>query len=91
MNYSNAIIIISAILLAVIFLGSVFVNLEIKNSREELYGIQEKIKNLELEIKRQKIEITTLTNPYYVYEYIDRKNLKPVPLSNIETIYIKRD
>ena len=64
MNYSNVIIIFSTILLAVIFLGSVFINLEIKNTREELYGIQEKIRDLELEIKRQKIEITTLTNPY---------------------------
>lgn len=91
MNYSNVIIIISAILLAVIFLGSVFVNLEIKNSREELYGIQEKIKDLELEIVRQKIEITTLTNPYYVYEYINKNQLKSIPLSNIETIYIKKD
>jgi hypothetical protein len=91
MNYSNVIIIISAILLAVIFLGSVFVNLEIKNSREELYGIHEKIKDLELEIVRQKIEITTLTNPYYVYEYISKNKLKPIPLSNIETIYIKKD
>ena len=45
MNYSNAIIIISTILLAAIFLGSVFVNLGIKSSREELYGIQEKIKD----------------------------------------------
>ena len=91
MNYSNVIIIISTILLAVIFLGSVFVNLEVKNSREELYGIQEKIKELELEIKRQKIEITALTNPYFVFDYINRKSLKPIPLSNIETIYIKKD
>ncbi len=91
MNYSNVIIIISTILLAAIFLGSVFVNLGIKSSREELYGIQENIKDLEMEIERQKIEITTLTNPYYVYDYINKNNLNPVPLNNIETIYIKKD
>ena len=82
MNYSNVIIIISTILLAVIFLGSVFVNLEIKNSREELYGIQKKIRDLELEIKR---------HPYFIYDYINKNNLKPILLSNIETIYIKKD
>ena len=91
MNYSNVIIIISTILLAAIFLGSVFVNLGIKSSREELYSIQEKIRDLELEIERQKTEITTLTNPYYVLDYINKKNLKPVALSNIETIYINKD
>lgn len=91
MNYSNVVIIISTILLAVIFLGSVFLNLEIKNSREELIGLQDKIKDLELEIERQKIEITTLTNPYFVIRYIDKNNLKPIPLRNIETIYIKKD
>ncbi len=91
MNYSNVVIIISTILLAIIFLGSVFLNLEIKNSREELFSLQEKIKDLELEIERQKIEITTLTNPYFVIQYIDKNKLKPIPLRNIETIYIKKD
>lgn len=91
MNYSNVVIIISTILLAIIFLGSVFLNLEIKNSREELFSIQEKIKDLELEIERQQIEITTLTNPYFVIQFIDKNKLKPIPLRNIETIYIKKD
>lgn len=89
MNYSNLVTLIATLLIAAIFLGGVFLNLDIKNSKEELYNFQDDIKQLKLEIKRQKIEITTLTNPMYVLNYIEKKKYKPAPLKNVDFIYIE--
>ena len=68
MNYLNVVTIIATLLLASIFLAGVFLNLNIKSSKEELYELQQDIKKIKLEIRRQKIEITSLTNPIYVLD-----------------------
>ncbi len=91
MNYSNIVTVISTILIALIFLGGVFINLDIKTSKEELGELYQTIDRLKLEIKRQKIEMATLTSPVNIVRYIEKYDLKPVKLRNIENIYIKKD
>jgi hypothetical protein len=91
MNFSNVIIIISTFLLVCLFIGTVFINLDIKDKKTEIDKLNDSIKILDLKIKRQKIEITTLTNPKFVIDYIERNNLKPVSLKNIETVVIKNN
>lgn len=90
MNYSNIVILVSTLIIAMIFFGSVLLNLHIKSSKEELYKIQQEIDQLKLDIKRQKIEITTLTNPLRVYEYIEKKGYKAISIKNMEFIYLNR-
>ena len=91
MNHSNVIVIISTIMLAVIFLVAVFFNLEIKKSKDELDELKEELVELQIEIKRKEIEIATLTSPKNVLDYIEKNNLKPVLLKNIDMILLKND
>jgi len=91
MNYTNFSVIISTFILAVLFFACVFININIREEKRDLDKMKDKISSLELKIKRQKIEITTLTNPKYIINYIDKYNLKPVGLKSIDTIVIKND
>jgi cell division protein FtsL len=88
---SNIYILIASVILASIFLGGVFLNLGIKNSKEEVVKLESDIKDIKLDIKRKKIEITTLINPHNVFDYIDKKGLKPVPLRNVDVVVLKND
>lgn len=89
MNHSNIIIIISTALIATIFLGSVFLNLNIKNSKEEIKTIKKEISVIKKDLKRQQIEITVLTNPHNILDFIKKNDYKPVPRENIDVIYLK--
>jgi hypothetical protein len=89
MNYSNLILIISTFMLAVIFFGAVFININIKNSKEELGKMQDEIKILDLQIKRDKIMIASLTRPDNILDFIERNSYKPVPIKNIEILKIE--
>ena len=88
MNNLNISFLVSALLLASIFLCGVFLNLNIKDSKEELYDLQKEIKQIKLDMKRQRIEITSLTNPLYVINYIEKRAYKPVKLRNIKVLNI---
>jgi hypothetical protein len=90
LNNFSIIIIISSITIAGLFLGTVMVNIGVKNSKIELEKKNEDIVNLKQNIKRQKIEITALTNPYLVMDYIDKKGLRPVSLKKKTIIYIEK-
>ena len=91
MRNSNLSVVVSTFILGILFLASVFININIKEEKKELEKMKKKISSLELRIKRQKIEITTLTNPKFVINYIGRYNLKPVGLKDIDTIVIKNN
>lgn len=91
MNYSNIVTVVASILIALIFLGGVFINLDIKTSKGELEDLYQTIDRLRLEIKRQKIEIATLTSPVLVLEYIEKNDLNSVKLGNIENVHIKKE
>ena len=86
MNNSNIVTIIATFLIAVIFFGSVFVNLDIRKSKEDITRLEDEIDKIKIDIMRQKIEITSLTNPVLVINYIEKNGLKPVPLKNVEII-----
>lgn len=83
--------VIATLVIAVIFLGGVFLNIDIKNSKEELVELREDIDKLKLDIRRQKIEITTLINPGKVFDYIEKKGLQPTSINNVDIIYLKND
>ena len=90
MNYSNIITIIASIVIAAIFLGGVFLNLDIKKSRDELDSLKKEIIELKIELKQQYIEISSLTSPVKIIDYIEKNNLKVVPVNKFKTIYIKK-
>jgi hypothetical protein len=89
MNYSNLILILSTFMLAIIFLGAVFININIKNSKENLIKLQDEIEQLDLEIKRYRIEIAGLISPDNVLDFIELNNYQPVPLKDIEVLKIE--
>lgn len=88
---SGTTIFIAAFTISVIFLGSVFVNLNIKKQKNELEQIYKEIELIKKDIKRQKIEITTLTNPDYILDYAEKKGYSSVPVKDIIQIDIKEE
>ena len=88
MNYSNVIMIVSTVLLALVFFGAVFINVNIKNSKIELDDLYMERDELEQEIKRYNIEIAALTRPENIIKFIEKNNYKPVPLKDIEILKI---
>jgi cell division protein FtsL len=88
MNRSNLFLVIAALTLATFFLGSVFLNLHIKERKHELQEIKTSIKEIKIAIKRQKIEVTALTSPTVVLEYIEKNDMKPVTLENVTVIKV---
>jgi cell division protein FtsL len=91
MNHSNIILTVASFIIAAIFFSGVFLNLEIKKSRNEIVKITKEIEDLRLDIERKQIEIATLTSPLNVIKYIEKNDLKPVKLKNIEKVIIKKD
>ncbi|MBN2547015.1 MAG: hypothetical protein JXB50_14535 [Spirochaetes bacterium] len=91
MNMPNMVTLISTLIISLIFFSGVFINMDVKRSKEELELIMGDIDKIKLEIKRQKIEIATLTSPHLVLEFIKRNNLTCVSKDNIEVIYIEND
>ncbi|HNZ28055.1 MAG TPA: hypothetical protein PK385_11725 [Spirochaetota bacterium] len=89
MNYTNIIIIVSALTISIMFFGGVFMNLGIKSSREELIAAQREIKELKDDIKRYEIEIASLSSPVNIINFINTNNLKTIPIKRIKVIRIK--
>lgn len=90
MMNNNLLIIVLSISMAFVFCFAIFTNLNVKNSKTEVSRIEQEIDDLKTAIKRQKIEVASLTNPQIVLEYIKRNDLEPVKLKNITTIYIDK-
>ncbi len=91
MNYSNIILTVASIIIAIIFLSGVFLNIEIKKSKDELVKITADIEDLRLDIEKKRVEIAALTGPANVFDYIEKKGLKPVKLKDTVKIVIKKD
>jgi len=91
MNIPNIVTVISTLIISLIFFSGVFINMDVKKSKEELELIMEDIDKIKLEIKRQKIEIATLTSPHLVLDYIKENNLTTISNDNTEVIYIEND
>jgi len=91
MNVPNLVTIISTLIISFVFFSGVFINMDVKKSKEELELIMEDIDKIKLEIKRQKIEITMLTSPHLVLDYIKKNNLTPISKNNIEVIYMENE
>ncbi len=89
MNYTNIIIIVSALTISIMFFGGVFMNLGITSSREELIAAQREIKELKDDIKRYEIEIASLSSPVNIINFINTNNLKTIPIKRIKVIRIK--
>ena len=91
MNYPNMVTIFSTLIIAFVFFCGVFINLDVKRSKEELTQIEDDIEKLKLDIKREKIEIAELLNPHKVLDYIEKNDYKPVSLNNIKVIYLQKE
>ena len=65
------------------------ISINIKSSRDELIQIQKDITSLRDDIKRQEIEITSLTNPLDVIEFANDNGLKTISIDKIKIINIK--
>jgi cell division protein FtsL len=90
MNNFYLSIILSSLIVAGLFIGSVMINLNVKSSKQELKVMLVETEKLKRDIKRQQIEISALTNPYYVMDYINKHDLKSVTLTRKIKIYIDK-
>ena len=85
---SNLLVFVLSIVLVLIFSLALFTNMSVKSSKNEIVKIEKEIDNLKIVIKRQRIEISSLTNPQLILEYI-KNDLKSFRLRNILTIYLE--
>ena len=83
-------IVLSSLIIAGLFIGSVMINLNVKSSKQELTVMMQETENIKRDLKRQQIEISALTNPYYVIDYINKHDLKSVTLTRKIKIYIDK-
>ena len=65
------------------------ISINIKSSRDELIQIQKDITALRDDLKRQEIEITSLTNPLDVVEFANENEMKTISIDKIKIINIK--
>ena len=65
------------------------ISTNIKSSRDELIQIQKDITALRDDLKRQEIEITSLTNPLDVVEFANDNEMKTISIDKIKIINIK--
>jgi cell division protein FtsL len=91
LNNFNIFIIIASITIVGLFLGAVFINLNVKNDKIAIEKINDQIAELKLDLKRQKVQIATLTNPFKVLKYADDNNLKPISIKRKHTIYVDKN
>ena len=89
MNYSNFFVFFASLIIAVLFFGSVMISTNIKSSRDELTQIHKDITALKDDLKRQEIEITSLTNPLDVIEFANNNDMKTISIDKIKIINIK--
>ncbi len=85
------IVIIGSIFMVIIFLSTVFVNTSVKEDRVAIGKLEKDVEELKSDILFQEIEITSLTNPKFVYNYILANDYKPIKIKDITSIYIKKD
>lgn len=86
---SNLLVFVLSIVLVLIFSLALFTNMSVKSSKNEILKIEKEIDNLKIVIKRQRIEISSLSNPQLILEYIKKNDLKSFRLRNILTIYLE--
>ena len=91
MNKFNFFVIFASFVIVILFGSAVFINLNIKNSKTEVERLNDEINDIKQEIKRQKIEISSLVSPVLVIDYIKKNDLKAVKLKNVTYIYITRN
>lgn len=84
-------IIFAACLIAVLFIFTTFVSIKVKAQEREVTEIYKKIDDMRIEIKRVKIEASTLTNPLEVLDYIEENEMKSVKVKDLINIEIDKD
>jgi cell division protein FtsL len=89
-NGFNYFIILASVTIVGLFLGAVFINLNVKTEKIAIEKIKSEIDDVKMDLKRQKVEIATLTNPQRVLTYIENNEMKSVPLKKKHFIFIER-
>ncbi len=85
----NLIIILSSICSTVLLLCTVFVNINIKESKKRLEAEYNAIEEIKKDVKHLKIDIAVLTSPYRVMKYIDDNQLKVQSVYDVEILRIE--
>lgn len=88
---TGGMVFISSILIALLFIGTVYVNLGIKDTKKMILDKYKKIDEYRVDLKRLKIEIAALTNPQDILIYAEKNNMKSVPLDSVKPIEIYKD
>ena len=86
---NGLLVIICSIFMVIVFLVTVFVNISVREDRIAIDNLEKDIMAKKNDILFQEIEITALTNPKFVYNYILEHNYKPIKIKDITTLYIK--
>jgi len=86
---NSFLVVIGSIFMVIIFLSTVFINTSVREERILIDNLEKDINNLKNDILFQEIEITALTNPKFVYNYILGNNYKPIKIKDITSLYIK--
>lgn len=84
-------IIFAACLIAGLFIFTTFVSIKVKAQEVEITEMYKKIDNMRIEIKRVKIESSTLTNPLEVLDYIEENEMKSVKVKDLINIEIDKN
>lgn len=88
MKEFNIAIFIAAVTISSFFLGSVFLNLKVKEKKSKIEMLKKNIKDINLSIKRYKIEISSLSSPKKVVSYIEENNLIPISNKDVTEILV---
>lgn len=84
-------IILAACIIAALFIFTTFVSIQVKAQEREITQIYKEIDEMRIEIKRVKIEASTLTNPLEVLDYIQENGMKSVKVKDLVNIEIDKD
>lgn len=84
---SGFFVFVASFTITLLFIAGVFVNMSIKESKNELEDINEQIVSVQNDLKGLKIEVTSLTNPKKVLEYVEKNEYKTVSVLDID--YLK--
>lgn len=84
-------IFLSSIFIATLFVMTTFVSVRVKDLERNVISTYKEIDELRIEIKRVKIEISALTNPVDVLEYIEQEGLKNIKVKDVINVKVDRN
>ena len=84
-------IVFAACIIAGLFIFTTFVSIKVKAQEREITQIYQKIDDMRIEIKRVKIESSSLTNPLEVLDCAEKNGMKSIKVKDLVNIEIDKD